>query len=231
MWKFGPSIFEETPLSTIDALPPVRDESCCLWVEVTGLADTETVAALGRAFDLHELSLEDVLDPGQRAKVEHYDDYTFVVLQTLRTAERVEAHQLNVFFGEHFIVTLQDGDDPAIEPIRERLRRGHGRIRTGGPDYFAYTLIETAKLNGVDPQAWLTHVLDRIADHKINRIVWCGAAEPILLKYGGISPGGVNFDAKVRRESFEPIDLFYAHIGGMDAFARGLKVAAAIRAD
>ena len=38
-------------------------------------------------------------------------------------------------------------------------------------------------------------------------------------------------DAKVRRESFEPIDLFYAHIGGMDAFARGLKIAAAIRAD
>jgi len=52
----------------------------------------------------------------------------------------------------------------------------------------------------------------------------------ILLKYG-LSPGGVNFDAKVRRESFEPIDLFYAHVGGMDAFARGLKIAAAIRAD
>lgn len=53
----------------------------------------------------------------------------------------------------------------------------------------------------------------------------------MLLKHGGIAPGGVNFDAKVRRESFEPIDLFYAHIGGMDAFAKGLKVAAAIRAD
>lgn len=53
----------------------------------------------------------------------------------------------------------------------------------------------------------------------------------MLLKHGGIAPGGINFDAKVRRESFEPIDLFYAHIGGMDAFAKGLKVAAAIRAD
>jgi xylose isomerase len=41
----------------------------------------------------------------------------------------------------------------------------------------------------------------------------------------------VNFDAKVRRESFEPMDLFHAHIGGMDAFARGLKIAAAIRKD
>ncbi len=53
----------------------------------------------------------------------------------------------------------------------------------------------------------------------------------IVLKSGGFRTGGLNFDAKVRRESFEPIDLFYAHIGGMDAFARGLKIAAAIRTD
>ena len=52
-----------------------------------------------------------------------------------------------------------------------------------------------------------------------------------FLKYGGVAPGGVNFDAKLRRESFEPVDLFYAHIGGMDTFAKGLKIAAAIRAD
>ena len=52
----------------------------------------------------------------------------------------------------------------------------------------------------------------------------------VILKYG-LNTGGVNFDAKVRRESFEPVDLFYAHIGGMDAFAKGLKIAAAIRAE
>ena len=53
----------------------------------------------------------------------------------------------------------------------------------------------------------------------------------VVMAQGGLKPGGVNFDAKVRRESFEPVDLFHAHIGGMDAFARGLKIAAAIRAD
>ncbi len=53
----------------------------------------------------------------------------------------------------------------------------------------------------------------------------------VLLEQGGLGSGGTNFDAKVRRESFDPIDLFYAHIGGMDTFARGAKIAAAIRAD
>ncbi|MCA9079435.1 MAG: xylose isomerase [Planctomycetaceae bacterium] len=53
----------------------------------------------------------------------------------------------------------------------------------------------------------------------------------VLLEQQGLGSGGTNFDAKVRRESFDPVDLFHAHIGGMDAFARGAKIAAAIRAD
>ena len=53
----------------------------------------------------------------------------------------------------------------------------------------------------------------------------------VVLGQGGLGRGGLNFDAKVRRESFEPVDLVHAHVGGMDAFAHGLKIAAAIRKD
>jgi xylose isomerase len=52
-----------------------------------------------------------------------------------------------------------------------------------------------------------------------------------LLQMGGFTTGGLNFDAKVRRQSHETVDLFYAHIGGMDAFARGLEIAQAILDD
>ena len=47
----------------------------------------------------------------------------------------------------------------------------------------------------------------------------------VILKQNGLGKGGLNFDAKVRRSSIDPTDLVYAHIGGMDAFARGLIVA------
>ena len=52
-----------------------------------------------------------------------------------------------------------------------------------------------------------------------------------VLEMGGFTTGGLNFDAKRRRESHEPEDLYHAHIGGMDAIARGLKSAAKLRAD
>ncbi|HSU29401.1 MAG TPA: xylose isomerase [Chitinophagaceae bacterium] len=47
----------------------------------------------------------------------------------------------------------------------------------------------------------------------------------IIIESGGIRPGGINFDAKIRRNSTDPEDLFHAHIGGMDAFARALLIA------
>ncbi len=50
----------------------------------------------------------------------------------------------------------------------------------------------------------------------------------VVLRQGGLGAGGLNFDAKVRRESTDAEDLFLAHIGGMDAFARGLEVAHAL---
>ncbi|MBN1648674.1 MAG: xylose isomerase [Spirochaetales bacterium] len=53
----------------------------------------------------------------------------------------------------------------------------------------------------------------------------------IVLNQGGLKPGGLNFDAKIRRNSTDPEDLFLAHIGGMDAFALGLEVAAKLKED
>ena len=54
----------------------------------------------------------------------------------------------------------------------------------------------------------------------------CTLAMYAILRAGGFKTGGLNFDAHVRRQSIDPVDLFHAHIGGMDAFARGLKIAA-----
>ncbi len=62
----------------------------------------------------------------------------------------------------------------------------------------------------------------------LNAAVW---AMSIVLRQGGLPRGGLNFDAKVRRGSFDPIDLFHAHIGAMDTFARALVIADRMRRD
>jgi len=64
-----------------------------------------------------------------------------------------------------------------------------------------------------------------------NDLVECAMAMLTIMDAGGFTTGGLNFDAHVHRESIEPVDLFHSHIGAMDTFARGLKIAAAIKAD
>jgi len=64
-----------------------------------------------------------------------------------------------------------------------------------------------------------------------NDVTECTLALLEVLEAGGFTTGGLNFDCHVHRESFEPVDLFHAHIGGMDCFAKALKIAAAIRKD
>eukprot|EP01115_Flamella_aegyptia_P006332 TRINITY_DN2660_c0_g1_i1.p1 TRINITY_DN2660_c0_g1~~TRINITY_DN2660_c0_g1_i1.p1 ORF type:complete len:147 (-),score=60.22 TRINITY_DN2660_c0_g1_i1:68-508(-) len=53
----------------------------------------------------------------------------------------------------------------------------------------------------------------------------------IILRQNGLQPGGLNFDCKVRRESTDIEDMFIAHIGAMDTFARGLRIAAKIMSE
>jgi xylose isomerase len=68
-------------------------------------------------------------------------------------------------------------------------------------------------------------------DHFPTDLYLTTAIMRIVLRMGGFTSGGLNFDARRRRGSFEPVDLFHAHIAGMDAFARGLLIAAEIRRD
>lgn len=58
--------------------------------------------------------------------------------------------------------------------------------------------------------------------NNINELTECML---IFIEAGGLNSGGINFDAKIRRNSTDPADLFYAHIGGMDSFARALIAA------
>jgi len=64
-----------------------------------------------------------------------------------------------------------------------------------------------------------------------NNVPEMALAYYMILKAGGCSSGGTNFDAKLRRQSLDPDDLLAAHIGGMDCCARGLKAAAAMIED
>ncbi len=114
------------------------------WLNVDGLHDTALISKLGEAFGLHPLVLEDVVHTEQRPKVEYYDDYIYIVLRmlSLNAQGEVNNEQLSLVLGANFVLTFQETVGDVFEPVRERIRKGVGRVCKQGADYLAYSLVD-----------------------------------------------------------------------------------------
>src|SRR5204863_1673390 len=137
---------EERTIAETEELLHHLDNQRVTWVNIDGLGDTAILRALGSRFNLHPLALEDVLDTGQRAKVELYDGYLFIVLKMLYLdpSKQICGEQVSMFLGKHFLITLQEeADFDVFEPVRARIRAAKPTIRKLGPDYLAYALIDS----------------------------------------------------------------------------------------
>lgn len=116
------------------------------WIDVGGLGDVDTLRALGERFRIHPLALEDVLNTGQRPKVEFTADYVFICMQMVYCEEEdgLFGEQVSLFLGRDFVITVQeDNARDTFDPVRERIRSGRGMIRKSGADYLAYALLDS----------------------------------------------------------------------------------------
>jgi magnesium transporter len=137
---------EERTIADTTELLPHLDNQRVTWINIDGLGDIEVLRALGTRFNLHPLALEDVLDTGQRPKVEQYDGYLFIIAQMLylNKAKLICGEQVSMFLGKTFLITLQEeAEEDVFEPVRARIRAANGTIRKAGADYLAYALLDS----------------------------------------------------------------------------------------
>ena len=137
--------FEERKLSTVEECFPFKDKPTVTWINVTGIHDVEAIEKIGRHFELHPLLLEDVVNTEQRPKMEDFGSYIFFVLKMLYYDEKeqqVEIEQVSLVLGSNFVVSFQERERDVFEPVRERIRKGKGRVRKAGTDYLAYALLD-----------------------------------------------------------------------------------------
>jgi magnesium transporter len=143
---YDESEIREEVVSDIGACLPLADGPSVTWINVDGLHEPSVLETIAGHFDFHPLVLEDVLNTSQRPKVEDYGDYFFVTMRMLSfDAEKrmVLAEQVSLIVGDHYVFSFGEQPGDVFEPVRERLRQGKGRIRSRGPDYLAYALIDT----------------------------------------------------------------------------------------
>lgn len=133
------TLLEEAEVD-VSRVEELRDSDGVLWVDVVGLGDAGRLSALGEAFGLHPLLMEDVVHVDQRPKAEEYEGQLFVVVRM--TSPGGASQQLALVLTHDVLLTFQERDGDAFGPVRGRLQRGGNRIRRSGADYLAYALLD-----------------------------------------------------------------------------------------
>jgi magnesium transporter len=129
---------EEKQLNRIEESFVFKDTPPVTWINIDGLHDVTHL-------NIHPLTLEDIVNTGQRPKVEDFEDYIYLVFKMLKFDEitsHITSEQVSLILGPHYLISFQETEGDVFNFVRERIRKGRVRIRKSGPDYLAYALID-----------------------------------------------------------------------------------------
>ncbi|MBV5315937.1 MAG: magnesium/cobalt transporter CorA [Prolixibacteraceae bacterium] len=136
---------EIEPEKMEDCLPYISENSVT-WISAYGLHDEKMIQKLGELFEIHSLLLEDMLNTGQRPKIAETEKLMVVILKILdynEKTQKLSSDQISMILDDNYLITLQEKEGHYFDPIRERIRKGTGRVRRKGADYLTYVLLDT----------------------------------------------------------------------------------------
>jgi magnesium transporter len=113
------------------------------WINVDGIHRLDLIEQIGKQYNIHPLTLEDIVHVESRPKFEDYDHYVVTIMKMLYYDTHVHSEHLSIVLFEDMVISFQEphGGD-AFDIIRTRLRQGKGRVRKMQADYLAYALID-----------------------------------------------------------------------------------------
>lgn len=138
--------FVEKDDATLDECLQYINTPAMSWIQVYGVSDPNTIASIGKHFKLPSLFLEDIVSTGQRSKLDVFQNQVFIIVRILQYHEKTRTlkdEQASIIFGPNYLISILEGQEDIFKPIKERLRQGNNRMRKQGPDYLAYSLLDT----------------------------------------------------------------------------------------
>lgn len=135
----------ELHIDTIEDCLAFQQTPTVTWLNVSGVHDTDIIEKIGRCYDIHPLVLEDILNTNKRPKADLLDRYIFIVLKVLSynsSDAGIEHEQISIILTPNTVISFQEREQDVFAPVRQRIRKTQGRIRTLGSDYLAYALLD-----------------------------------------------------------------------------------------
>ena len=136
---------QEKEIKDIEESFSFKESTTVSWINIDGIHQVEIIEKIGKHFEIHPLILEDILNTGQRSKIEDMGDYLFLAFKMYeidKKTREIFSEHVSLILGKNFVITFQEKIGDIFDPVRERIKKRGGRIRQRGSDYLAYALID-----------------------------------------------------------------------------------------
>jgi magnesium transporter len=148
--EYSEGFYREDVIKDINQFSALTDKSKVTWIKVCGLLDREKITKLAEKFNIHPLTLEDILNTDQRPKIEEFYNYTYIVLRIFQfdpLEKELLSEQMSIIVGENFLISVEEKTNTAIQKIIDWIKSSRGIIRRMGIDYLLYLIIDEV-ING-----------------------------------------------------------------------------------
>jgi len=134
---------EKTNISPSD-IKMFEDDDYMYWLNIYGLSEADTIAAICKNLQIHSLVIQDILDINQRPKFQEFESYSFLTIKsTVPSVSEIVTEQISFIIGKNYLISFQEKKADHFEHLRFRLRENKGILRERGSDYLLYTMLES----------------------------------------------------------------------------------------
>jgi magnesium transporter len=140
---FDEKNYIEKQVDKIEDCFSYKEKPTVTWINIDGIHEIDIVKKICECYDIHPLVQEDIVNTGQRPKMEDFENYLYIVLKMLhQPEEEIISEQISIVLGRRFVISFQESTGDVFNFVRDRLRNSKGRIRRKGSDYLAYALFD-----------------------------------------------------------------------------------------
>ncbi|MCF8335911.1 MAG: magnesium/cobalt transporter CorA [Bacteroidales bacterium] len=143
--RFHKDHYEHKVIRESGKLDASLDSGMCNWINVVGLSDIQTIQELGNSYDIHALTLEDIINTDQLPKCEVSENHLFFTLKYPTYDQKndyLELKHISLILSSHYLITLQEGNKDHLAAIRERIKNAQGKVRHKNIEYLFYVIID-----------------------------------------------------------------------------------------
>ena len=171
LFDFDPNHIEEREVKNIKEVTTFEKQNTTSWFNIDGLHDDKIMQEIAGSFDLSSYIISDIMNTHARPKIQEYDNCIYISVKMLQydeTNKEISSENLVLILKENILLTFQEKVGDVFEPIRERLRKNRKRIRSSGPDYLAFSILDVVIDNYIYIISRIGEKIEDLDDELIN---------------------------------------------------------------